>query len=93
LVGSGVWSKDAINIPGLCRPPKTDDGCYEIQALGVAVIQGDWNWEEAEEQLKKAYREGYIATWAQTTLRQLEAEITVERTKRDREQEAASASG
>ena len=51
-------------VPGLrsrlYRPPETDDERYEIQAQGVAfpsAIQGDWNWEEAEERLKKAYEE------------------------------------
>jgi len=80
----------------LYRPPETDDERYEIQAQGVAfpsAIQGDWNWKDAEERLKKAYEEGGIAAWAQTALRELEAEVEVERTKRDREQEAVSASG
>ena len=51
-------------VPGLrsrlYRPSETDDERYEIQAQGVAfpsAIQGDWNWEEAEERLKKAYEE------------------------------------
>jgi hypothetical protein len=86
-------------IPGLrsrlYRPPETDDECDEIQAQGVAfpsATQGDWNWEEAEERLKKAYEEGGIAAWAQTALRELEAEVDVERTRKDREQEAASPS-
>jgi hypothetical protein len=83
-----------VPVPGLrSRAPETDDERYEIQAQGDAfpsAIQGDWNWEEAEERLNKAYEEGGIAAWAQTALRELEAE---ERTKRDREQEAASASG
>jgi len=86
-------------VPGLrsrlYRPPETDDERYEIQA-GVAspsAVQGDWNGKDAEERLKKAYEEGGIAAWAQTALRELEDEVEVERTKRDREQEAASASG
>ena len=79
----------------LYRPPETDDERYEIEAQEVAfpsAIQGDWNWEEAEERLKKAYEEGGILAWAETALRELEAEVEVERTKRDREQEAALAS-
>jgi hypothetical protein len=44
--------------------------------------------------LKNAYEEGGISAWAQTALRELEAEVEVERIKRDREtQDAASASG
>jgi len=85
-------------VPGLrsrlYRPPETDDERYEIQAQGVpfhSTVRGDWNWKEAEERLKKAYEEGGIAAWAQIALRELEAEVEVERTKRDREQEAASA--
>ena len=89
-----------MTVPGLrsrlYRPPETDDERYEIQTPGIVspyASQGDWNWEEAEERLKKAYEEGGIAAWAQTALRELEAEAEVERTKRDREREAASASG
>ena len=87
-------------VPGLrsrlYRPPETEDERYEIKAQGITFpssIQGDWNWEEAEERLKKAYEEGDTAAWVQTALRELEAEVKVERTKRDREQGAASASG
>jgi hypothetical protein len=83
-------------IPGLgsrlYRPPETDDERYEIEVHGVvspSAVEGDWNWKDAEERLKKAYEEGGIATWAQTALRELEAEVEVERTKRDREQEAS----
>ena len=90
-----------MTVPGLrsrlYRPPETDDERYEIQEQGVVTFpsttQGDWNWEEAEERLKKAYEEGGIAAWAQTALRELEAEVEVERIKRDREQETASVSG
>jgi hypothetical protein len=88
-------------VPGLrsrlYRPPETDDERYEIQAQGVtspSAVQGGWNWKEAEERLEKAYEEGGISAWAQTALRELEAEVEVERIKRDREtQDAASASG
>ena len=45
----------------------------------------DWDWEEAEEQLKKAYKQGGLTVWAQSALRELEAEVRVERAKRDRE--------
>lgn len=79
----------------LYRPPETDDERSEIQAQGdvfPSAIQEVWNWEEAEERLKKAYEQGGIAAWAQTAARELEAEAEMERTKRDREQEAASAS-
>ena len=80
-------------VPGLrsrlYRPPETDDDRYELQTQ--AAIEQDWSWEEAEERLKKAYEAGGITDWAQTALRELEAEARVERTKRDREQEATSA--
>ena len=87
-------------VPGfrsqLHRPPETDDERYELRGQGDAfpsAVQGDWDREEAEERLKKAYEEGGIAAWAQFALRELEAEIEVERSKRDREQEVVSASG
>ena len=77
-------------VPGLrsrlYRPPETDDERYEIQAHGVplySAVRGDWTWKEVEVQLRKAYKGG-ITAWAQTAL----GELGVERTKRDREQEA-----
>jgi hypothetical protein len=84
-------------LPGLrsrlYRPPESDDEHYDVQTQGAtlpATIAQDWNWEEAEERLKKAYEEGGITVWAQAASRELEAEAIVERTKRDREQDAAS---
>lgn len=86
-------------VPGLrsrlLRPPETDNENYEIQTLGIALPSAieEWSWEEAEERLKKAYEQGGISVWAQTALIELEADARVERTKRDREQEAASTPG
>lgn len=83
-------------VPGLrsrlYRLPETDDERYEIQTQEVAfpsAIEQDWNWEDAEERLKKAYEEGGITLWAQAALRELEAEARVERLNRDREEEAS----
>ena len=72
----------------LYRPPETDDEFYGVQAAVSSTIEEEWNWAEAEERLKKAYEEGGITVWAQTALRELEAETRVERSKRNREQEA-----
>jgi len=98
--GQKMRSIFQTTVPGLrsrlYRPPETDDELDELQAHGVAfpsAIQREWNWKEAEERLKKAYEEGGIAAWAQTAFRELEAEVEVERTKRDRELETALASG
>lgn len=79
-------------IPGLRsrlhRPPETDDERYQIETEAVPLptaLEQEWNWEEAEERLKKAYEQGGITVWAQTALRELEAEATAERAKRDQE--------
>ncbi|KAF8801742.1 hypothetical protein BYT27DRAFT_7261654 [Phlegmacium glaucopus] len=84
-------------IPGLrsrlYRPPETDDEYYEAQAPVSSAMGEEWNWAEAEERLNKAYEEGGITIWAQTALRELEAEARVERNKRDRQQEGVSVSG
>lgn len=80
----------------LYRPPETDDERFETQTQESSlpsVIEHSWNWEEAEQRLKKAYEEGGITVWAQVALRELEAEAEVERTKRDQQREAVSASG
>ena len=78
-------------VPGLrsrlYRLPETDDERYEGQTQEPAPQQ-EWNREEAEERLKKAYEEGGITVWAQIALRELEAETRVERTRRNGEQEA-----
>ena len=96
--GQKMRSTLQTTVPGLrsrlYRPPETDDERYEIQTQGVTLpsaIEPDWNWEEAEERLKKAYEEGGITLWAQIALRELEAEAAVERTRRDRGQEVSSA--
>jgi len=90
--GQKMRSIFQTTVPGLrsrlYRPPETDDDRYELQTQ--AAIEQDWSWEEAEERLKKAYEEGGITDWAQTALRELEAEARVERTKRDRETSAGS---
>jgi len=91
--GQKMRSTLQATVPGLrsrlYRPPDTDDEHYQIQTQHA--IEQDWNWEEAEERLKKAYEQGGITLWAQTALTELEAEAEVERTKRDREQAVSSA--
>jgi len=92
--GQKMRSVLQTTLPGLrsrlYRPPETeiDDERYEIETRGVAIDQ-EWKWEEANERLKKAYKEGGIGVWAQTALTELEAET---RMQRKREQEVASAS-
>jgi len=46
-----------------------------------------------DEMISEGSEEGGITAWSQTALRELEAEVEVERTKRHQEQEAASATG
>jgi len=82
-----------MTVPGLRtrlhRPPETDDERYQIEKEAVlplpTALEQEWNWEEAEERLRKAYEEGGITVWAQTALTELEAEATAERAKRDQE--------
>ena len=78
-------------VPGLrsrlYRLPETDDERYQEDSQELA-LQQEWKREEAEERLKKAYEEGGVTVWAQTALRELEAETRVERHRRNREQEA-----
>ena len=80
-----------MTVPGLrsrlYRLPETDDERYQEDSQEFA-LQQEWNREEAEERLKKAYEEGGMTVWAQTALRELEAETRVERNRRNREQEA-----
>jgi hypothetical protein len=71
----------------LYRLPETDDERYQEDSQELA-LQQEWNREEADERLKKAYEESGIIVWAQTALRELEAETRVERNRRNREQEA-----
>ncbi|KAF8809909.1 hypothetical protein BYT27DRAFT_7241020 [Phlegmacium glaucopus] len=71
-------------------PPETDDEYYEVQAPVSSAMGEEWDWAEAEERLNKVYEEGGITIWAQTALRELEAEARTERNERAREQEAVS---
>ncbi|TFK33645.1 hypothetical protein BDQ12DRAFT_738659 [Crucibulum laeve] len=81
------------------RSPETQE---EHQALRLAlssgmdsvtsssVIDDSWTWEEAEKRLQKAYDEGGFPLWMQAALREMEAEVEVERRKREPDAEHSS---
>ena len=42
----------------------------------------NWTWSAAEDRLSTAFEKGGLAVWAETALRELEAEAEQERSKR-----------
>lgn len=68
------------------RPlPFEEEGSESHHEVAVSALQENWKWEDAEKRLKRAYDEGGVALWAQTALRELDAEVELERKKMDLE--------
>ncbi|KAF8165644.1 hypothetical protein B0H34DRAFT_787095 [Crassisporium funariophilum] len=84
-------------VPGLTsrihRGPETDEERREMHQVAPFGVQEDWRWEDAEKRMKKAYDEGGFPLWAQTAMREVEAEARVERTRREREHEESLGRG
>jgi len=51
------------------------------------VLKEDWNWENAEKRLERAYEEGGVALWAQVALQELDAEVGLERERKGKSRE------
>ncbi|KAF8967265.1 hypothetical protein BDZ97DRAFT_1938200 [Flammula alnicola] len=78
-----LWKSVPSLTSRIHRPPETDEERQQVHR--VAPFGEQWNWEQAEKRLMKAYEEGGFPLWAQTALREVEAEVRVERAKRERE--------
>ncbi|CAA7265063.1 unnamed protein product [Cyclocybe aegerita] len=67
------------------RPPETDEERHDVHSLAPFGIEQEWSWEDAERRMNRAYEEGGFTLWAQTALREIEAEARVERAKMEKE--------
>lgn len=78
-----------LTAPGLMdrirRAPETDEERHEAHSLAPFGSHEKWNWLDAEKRLQKAYEEGGVPLWAQTALREMEAEARLERSNREQE--------
>ncbi|KAF8967378.1 hypothetical protein BDZ97DRAFT_1609186, partial [Flammula alnicola] len=87
-----LWKSVPSLTSRIHRPPETDEERQQVHRVAPFGVEGlgeeqeeQWNWEQAEKRLMKAYEEGGFPLWAQTALREVEAEVRVERAKRERE--------
>lgn len=83
-----IWRR----LPGLTskihRPPEVDDEGVPISESHEPDLE--WSWEDAEKRLQAAYDEGGFPAWVQAAMHELEAELKVERARRQKEYESAS---
>ncbi|KAG2071673.1 hypothetical protein BDR04DRAFT_1015472 [Suillus decipiens] len=66
------------------RPAETrqDDSNDSPLTENPTAEPAEWNWQEAEVRLREAFDKGGFHSWASAALVEVEAEATVERTKR-----------
>ncbi|PPQ71935.1 hypothetical protein CVT24_007909 [Panaeolus cyanescens] len=67
------------------RSPESEEERLDSLRLVPLGTEDTWSWPEAEKRLKRAYDEGGFPLWAQAALREMEAELRMERKKRERE--------
>ncbi|KAG6836309.1 hypothetical protein H0H93_009282 [Arthromyces matolae] len=70
------------------RPPdenETDEGLRVPESMEP---DPSWKWEEAEQRLQSAYKEGGFPAWVQVAMKEVEDEVKVERAKRQKEYES-----
>lgn len=82
---SFLWSMWPSLSNSIHRGPENEEERQESLRVAPYGVDEDWNSEASEARLKRAYQEGGVSLWAQTALRELEAEARVERAKRARE--------
>lgn len=87
-----MWSAIPELTARIHRPPETEDERRGVHLAVPPGLEEQWSWEEAEVRLKRAYDEGGFPLWAQTALREMEAEVRVERIRRQRELDLTSQS-
>ncbi|KAF9456428.1 hypothetical protein BDZ94DRAFT_1315165 [Collybia nuda] len=81
-----VWRRLPSLTSKIHRPPDSDED-------GGSVIDSEpdptWNWPDAEKRLQVAYEQGGLPAWLQAAMKEMEAELNVERAKRQRESDEA----
>ncbi|KAH6887853.1 hypothetical protein BKA70DRAFT_1376965 [Coprinopsis sp. MPI-PUGE-AT-0042] len=83
-----LWSAWPSLTSSIHRPPQGEGERQAAHQVAPFGSHENWTWQESEKRLKRAYDEGGFPLWAQTAVRELEAEARVERAKRQREIDA-----
>lgn len=67
------------------RPPESegDDEAGQQVQMPLNSIDHAWKWEDAEQRLRAAYDKDGFSGWAETALKELEAEGELERLRRE----------
>ncbi|KAJ2930539.1 hypothetical protein H1R20_g6554, partial [Candolleomyces eurysporus] len=85
-----LWSAWPSLASRIHRAPETEEERQAALQLAPFGVQEEWNVEESQKRLRRAYDEGGFSLWAYTALRELEAEARVERAKRRQEVDQAA---
>jgi hypothetical protein len=80
-----IWKHMPHLIARIRRQPETEDEGASF--VDPSEVDPDWNWEDAEKRLQAAYDRGGFPEWVQLALKEMEAEMHIERAKRQRELE------
>ena len=80
-----LWSAWPSLASRIHRAPENEEERQAALQLAPFGVQDEWNVEESQQRLRRAYDEGGFSLWASTALRELEAEARVERAKRQKE--------
>lgn len=87
-----LWSAWPSLASRIHRPSETEEERQAALQLAPFGVQEEWDAGESQKRLRRAYDEGGFSLWAQTALRELEAEARVERAKRQQEVDQATSS-
>jgi len=67
------------------QPPESEDDGKAGQQVETVLggVDPAWKWEDAEKRLRAAYDKDGFSGWAETVLKELEAEGELERLRRE----------
>jgi len=80
-----LWTLAPSLTSQIHRPPETEDERHDAHEVAPFGVHEEWNWEDAEKRLQRAYEEGGLPLWTKIALREVEAEARLERAKREQE--------
>jgi len=80
-----IWKHMPDLTERIRRPPETED--EGVSFVSPSEVDPNWNWEDAEKRLQVAYDKGGFPAWMHLALKEMEAEMHVEKSKRQRELE------
>lgn len=81
-----IWKHMPHLTERIRRPPETED--EGVSSVSLSEVDLNWNWEDAEKRLQVAYDKGGLPAWVHLALKEMDAEMQVEKSKRQRELES-----